>query len=708
MTCHKTLLLAEFESGKGWLFEVAQDLQWMQSFNLLGCEVPQSRADWFAAWQFLRTATQWPQKIRRAAQRHLKQEYIAYNVRFFHHHIVQELDSCGLAVHDLNPCVDEPALRFPCHACEAVFASVQQLAVHAFKQHGERALESYYVQSEVCQGCLRTFHTTYRVVQHLRYRPDRCWERLYGVRPPDVPACVTLPPHLEGVHRLPALRKHYGPLRPTVHQRECQRVKRLIASLHEEGTELYAWWDPLTDSEVTQRCIVAFEHQLALWCDSLTPTEEEFHNIFFNLFLNLGIPEFQAARIFIHWIETSFYDSIAFLIDTDVWSTLQQAHLSFLEDTYIWSIRARMKHLEQQWERLQRGEDSVQRPPQYPGNPRAARLHAICSGFGDQAAAEQARRDWRIDVKPLHVLAPVQGPYFVVHLYAGRRRDRDFHEHMQRFLDASTEPWISSIYVLSIDTAIDEERMNVHSERLWRFLITAARQGRILALLLGPPCETWSSARFEKILDEFGQELRGPRPLRGLDECWGLSGLSLQELSQISIGNSLLLRGLWLAVSVALRGGSAILEHPAPPHQPDRPSVWKTGIFGLLLRGGKLFRRHTFKQWQFGAAGVKPTTLLYANAKVPEALDEFAMLNLRKPDQPLIGRTSDGKFCTSAAKEYPSQLCACFASTFWRRIQLHHLGTMNGGADPVAVELAELSRWVDPAKEIKPDYQPSK
>ena len=84
------------------------------------------------------------------------------------------------------------------------------------------------------------------------------------------------------------------------------------------------------------------------------------------------------------------------------------------------------------------------------------------------------------------------------------------------------------------------------------------------------------------------------------------------------------------------------------------------------------------------------------------------MPNLKKPDQPLIGRTSDGKFCTSAAKEYPSQLCACFASTFWRRIQLHNLGTMNGGADPVAVELAELSRWVDPAKEIKPDYQPSK
>ena len=78
------------------------------------------------------------------------------------------------------------------------------------------------------------------------------------------------------------------------------------------------------------------------------------------------------------------------------------------------------------------------------------------------------------------MLAPVQGPYFVVHLYAGRRRDQDFHAHMQNLLDASSEPWISSVYVLSIDTAIDEDSMDVQSERLWLFLIDAARQGRIL------------------------------------------------------------------------------------------------------------------------------------------------------------------------------------------------------------------------------------
>ena len=29
-----------------------------------------------------------------------------------------------------------------------------------------------------------------------------------------------------------------------------------------------------------------------------------------------------------------------------------------------------------------------------------------------------------------------------------------------------------------------------------------------------------------------------------------------------------------------------------------------------------------------------------------------------------------------------------------------------GAVDPVAIELASLSRWVDPAKEMMPDYQP--
>ena len=133
--------------------------------------------------------------------------------------------------------------------------------------------------------------------------------------------------------------------------------------------------------------------------------------------------------------------------------------------------------------------------------------------------------------------------------------------------------------------------------------------------------------------------------------CWGISGLTLRELEQIDIGNSLLLRGLWLCVPIALSSGAVILEHPAPPYQADRPSIWRTGIVNLLLREGWLFRRHTFRQWRFGASGNKPTTLLYAHFRVPDALDLYVLDHLSMPEQSLIGRTIDGSFRTAAAKE---------------------------------------------------------
>ena len=56
----------------------------------------------------------------------------------------------------------------------------------------------------------------------------------------------------------------------------------------------------------------------------------------------------------------------------------------------------------------------------------------------------------------------------------------------------------------------------------------AARSGRLLGLLLGPPCETWSSARHETQYDEDGMALCGPRPLRDAENCWGIDMLSFK------------------------------------------------------------------------------------------------------------------------------------------------------------------------------------
>ena len=705
ITAHKTLLLAEFATGKGWLREVAQDLQWLGAFKDLPFDTPETRPQWLQVWHILRDCPQWKSWIKRAVRKHIVQEKIAFDIRSYHRNIVAELKHFGMRLADEEDQPLQVECIYRCNHCTAAFSTGQQLALHAFRIHGHRARECQYVQSEVCPGCLKTFHTSFRVSQHLRYRPNKCWERIYGVRAPGVPANIGLPKHLCGVHRLPAVRRHHGPLRPTAHQRERLRVRQAISQLREEGQNDFAWWDPSTDKQLLCMCTRRFEACLDEWLQMEQQTEEHFHNLFFNLFQDLGVPEFQAARIFIHWIETEFYSFCAKIEDVDVLEVLEQAHLSLLEDIHIWNLQRQMRMLQKQWEWLQMDEPRQKKLLVSAPLPRKPRAWPIIMDYNAMAEDEQKRRSWRMRERPKHDLTPVQGPFFIIHLYAGRRRNDDFHAQMQHLVD--NEPLTCSpvVTVISIDTAIHDS-MDVHSTRIWSFLLAAARAGRILALLLGPPCETWSNARFAQLVDQDGNIMRGPRPLRSAQICWGLPGLSLAELEQVAVGNCLLLRGLWLCIPVALSGGSVILEHPAPPYQMERPAVWRTSIFLLLLRDGWLFRRHTFAQGRHGAVGRKPTTLLHAQCPIIEVLEENAMALDQMQLQPLIGRDAQGGFKTAVAKEHPSNLCRCFAVAFWRQISKRALNPMAGPIESVAFELGHQSCRVDPARLMRADYQP--
>eukprot|EP00435_Cladocopium_sp_Y103_P017531 s2213_g4.t1 len=181
-TFHKALLLDELSASKGWLYEVTEDLRWFSTLHQLPFDLPHDRSTWTEAWQVLRQCTPWTSWVRRAVRKYLKQERIAFEVRFYHDHIQRELEGFGMQLLPTDFQMDTQPL-FACHFCPAKFHTAQQLALHAFKLHDQRAEEAYYVQSEVCPGCLKTFHTTYRVIQHLRYRGNRCWERIAGVRP---------------------------------------------------------------------------------------------------------------------------------------------------------------------------------------------------------------------------------------------------------------------------------------------------------------------------------------------------------------------------------------------------------------------------------------------------------------------------------------------------------------------------------------------
>ena len=702
---HKSLLFRELQTGRGWLFEMQDDLVWLSNLRQLPFDLPHDRPSWVEVWEALRNCRPWKAWIRRACAKHLVQEQIAWETGTQHAAILDELRSAGMQLLSDTPdgCDHKP---YTCPHCQAGFATYHQRALHEFRVHDVIAEERYYVQSTICSGCLKDFHTTFRVTQHLRYRPNMCWDRIYQVKRPDEPATIQLPEHLVGVCRLPAVRRHAGPLRPTSHHRERQRIRQALISLQAEGDPDFAWWEPDPTTPLVRTCFEQFAACLQQWTQ--TPTEEAFHNDFFNLLFHVGVPEFQAARIFIAWIETDFQD-LHSSIDPELYDVLERSHMSMLDDIHIWHLRMRKRFLQQCWNRLEQGEPKPIRAQQQRSTP-YLRSHPISSHYGAMPVEEAERRRWVILQTPKVMKQIGTGPFYVVHLYSGRRREEDFHYYMQKFLDKGPQRISQSVLVISIDTAIDAS-MNIHDAHLWQFLLMTARAGQLLALLLGPPCETWSGARFEEQLDDKGKPMKGPRPLRGApDLCWGLTQLSLRELLQIQVGNNLLLKGPLLCVCVACGGGAVALEHPAPPFQIERPSIWRTAILKLLSGPGMPFRQYTFQQWKHGAKGVKPTTLLFANAAIPRTFAANEQSHLVKPTTPLIGRAADGSFKTSAAKEYPAGMNFCFAEAFGLQIEARF--TQYQPSDfptevPVlAQQLAVISACVDRDRKIMPDYQP--
>ena len=700
---HRQLLLDEFQQGRGWLREVAADIRWMAKLVELPFDVPTDTLDWQEVWTVLQTCTRWKSMVKRAVKKHIIQDRIARDVEHYHNCIVDELKHAGFQTWQReDPEEVETRQCFRCDQCDKVFNSAHARGSHAYQVHGIMSMERPFVQSTVCPGCLKDHHTTWRVQQHLKYRQNGCWDRIYGAREPGEPCTITLPPHLQHVKRLPAIRRHQGPIRPTSIQRQRIHLRQRITALRAEGIDEYAWWHPERDPHQVQQACKAFAAGLQQWCKLETPNNIDFQNIMFGEIFKLGIPDLLGGRIFVHWIESRFYDDWPSDLDPDHIDILEEAYMQMLEDIPAWQKRHQMKMLTNLWTHLPPDEPDIPHRPMPQTKKPRSRIHEIGMPFAEMGEREVLRRQWRILEAPRPRVPATRGPYYIVHLYSGRRRPMDFHAAVEELIPRFSH---LDIRILSIDTAVDPS-LNVHDEKLWCFLVSQARDGRILGLLQGPPCETWTAARHQEQFDNEGRALRGPRPLRSTQDLWGLVQLSIRELAQIYVGNVLLLKGLLLACLVTFSGGATILEHPAMPFQDEISSIWRLGIINMLQRWPHgPFRRVSAEQWRFGSCGVKPTTFLYSNMNLSKALELCSDPMAQRPSTHLIGRHADGTYRTAKAKEYPAQLNRAFAQAIFTAMTRWSMAAGTAEADSYGRELAQLSASTE-CGEILPDYQP--
>eukprot|EP00438_Fugacium_kawagutii_P005499 Skav227043 [mRNA] locus=scaffold72:533139:534869:- [translate_table: standard] len=532
-----------------------------------------------------------------------------------------------------------------------VFHTRQHLGAHAFGVHGIHSDEQYLAHSTVCGGCLKDFRTTARAVQHLKYKGNGCFLKLIGTREFLPPHRQDLPDSLKDAKRLPCLRLHHGPLRPSPGERHRSALLTERYWLHHETQLSMSVLSPaaldIIKVALWQRCdaFLRTHHRpsAALACDYV----DDFAAEIFDLFEHFG-PGVDIACVL--WLEEQ---CAATLSDT------LPLHLQILIDDWasalpLWTARKRLAAIDQALEA-----DLEETPPMpvAVGAPRPRSRDTFPRQF-DLLQSWEASRHRRV-ITCWRTVPRDPTPTFLVfvHLYSGRRRPGDVHTWLEKFL----APQQGSCVILSLDTAV-HERLNVWSATLWRFLVSIAEAGHLAALLLGPPCETWTAARHKVLKDTFGTVLRGPRPVRSRTMPWGLPVRGVAELQQVAVGSSLLLRGLHLAVLTALHGGIVLGEHPREVPDDCIPSIWTTAILCTLLSGPTPFSLTHLEQWEFGCKGIKPTTILTAHTDLEFWLSQFRRPWLTKPRFALIGKNAQGAVRTAAAKEYPPLLNCAFAA----------------------------------------------
>ena len=272
----------------------------------------------------------------------------------------------------------------------------------------------------------------------------------------------------------------------------------------------------------------------------------------------------------------------------------------------------------------------------------------------------------------------VPRPFFrervILHYFSGRRRVGDLQHYIEQLANDGDIYW-----VVSLDIMVDAVRGNLLDPSVQLYWINQIHAGYIVGLLMGPPCETWSVARGKQLLDH---DHAGPRILRTVSHPWGMESLGLRE-------SGLLLFCFESLIAMAIRGGCAILEHPAEPRQ-QVATIWKLCVT-VLLEKIPGFKRHRVHQGTHGSESSKPTDLLALHLEtLPQDLKDH-QLGGHHGFVASIGKSADGTFKTARLKEYPPAMNLALATAVTTAIsKLGCVETSQNLPFATAVELQQL------------------
>ena len=664
---------------ESWLHGLFADLKWLR--DLLPGELPPDcdcvLTDLVSLWQQPRFP--WKSLLKKAWRRYLQQEYIMLDIEKMHLGVYRTLKAAGsLFTPDPEWTMrDAKEMLYACH-CGRRFSTPQGLALHKWKAHEEHAPEHTFIDGPVCPACLTFLWSSHRVRLHLMYMPrdgtpNPCFQYLQQIGYQTVPASVPLPTELRGAARLDALRVA-GPFdhRPHKLLTALDHVRSQIESCH---ADLVIGARPPDEIAEGARLGEALTCCTRMWCAKFC----EHHDLqrmpslldwWFSLPTSYGHDlDDWAEMVFLLWGQHEFGDIVAEQMDGEIEYILDELYAEIAAllprpqaEAKLTFLQAKLRNLEADYS----GAPVPHRPVRR-GNANDAErrrtMQQVPHAYENQGPwlADLLQVTWHQLPEdrqvPIFVGPNGHRTIIVAHLFSGRRRDGDLHAHLQLWSQRSG----IQVKVLSMDTAVSVHYGNLdHRSSAWDMLSQLYAAGWIACTLLGTPCETFSEARFQ--LPPEGQ--KWPRPLRSATRIYGLEDLTARELRQAGVGSLFYLQGLQVLAHHICQGGYYISEHPAPPRDPDRPTVWRAPLTRLLRQHPEV-KLCVIGQWEWHADSVKPTGLL--NLRLPQMIRSMRSVPGMATDEPTnvtIGKDASGKFKTAGLKEYPPKLSEAFTKAF--------------------------------------------
>ena len=258
---------------------------------------------------------------------------------------------------------------------------------------------------------------------------------------------------------------------------------------------------------------------------------------------------------------------------------------------------------------------------------------------------------------------PFQKTLKVVYLFAGKRRHSDIAAFLKK---ADSDVLRVELHEFDIERSPQHDLTDAE---LWNQIFDTLREGSWI-LIVSPPCNTFSRARFQF------QQHPGPKPLRTRAWPRGFPWLSNANKAKVEEANSFVDRCLQACHVVSEAGGYFILEHPEDlgavrGEHPGSIWQWPETLELIPCYNAICFAIH---QCNFGAATPKPTRFLtnmtVSDARCHVALPKFDRFGFYKGPLPrkcghvhtqkLIGKTATG-WKTGPSAAYPPALCEFLA-----------------------------------------------